>query len=82
MPIKYDYDNDENIVYSYPSGLISISDISEYFNRLTENPNVGSDFIEIVNLDEVTEFKFSYKDALQLPDLFMGLKNKVLLQFS
>ena len=76
MPIKYDYDKDKNIVYSYPSGLILISDISEYFIKLLEDPNVGSDFFEIINLDEVTEFKFSYKEALPLPDLFAGLKNK------
>ncbi len=76
MPIKYDYDKDKNIVYSYPSGLILISDISEYFIKLLEDPNVGSDFFEIINLDEVTEFKFSYKEALHLPDLFAGLKNK------
>ena len=30
MPINYDYDKDKNIVYSYPSGLISMSDITEY----------------------------------------------------
>ncbi len=35
-----------------------------------------NDFIEIVNFEEVTEFKFSYKEALQLPDLFAGLNNK------
>ncbi len=76
MPIKYDYDKNKNIVYSYPSGLISMSDITEYFNKLVEDPNVESDFIEIANLNEVTEFKFSYKDALQLPNLFAGVKNK------
>ncbi len=75
MLIKYDYDKDKKIVYSYPSGLISMSDIAEYFNKLVEDPNVGSDFIEIANLNEVTEFKFSYKEALQLPDLFAGVKN-------
>ena len=76
MPIKYDYDKNKNIVYSYPSGLISISDISEYFNKLVEDPNVESDFIEIANLHEVTEFKISYKEALQLPDLFAEVNNK------
>ena len=76
MPIKYDYDRNKNIVYSYSSGLISMSDISEYFNKLVEDPNVRSDFIEIASLDEVTEFRFSYKEALQLPHLFAGVKNK------
>jgi len=76
MPIKYDYDKNKNIVYSYPSGLISISDIAEYFNKLVEDPNVEKDFIEIANLSEVTEFKISYKEALQLPNLFAEVKNK------
>ena len=48
----------------------------KYFNKLLEDPNVKNDFIEIVNFEEVTEFKFSYKEALQLPDLFAGLNNK------
>jgi len=76
MPIKYDNDKNKNIVYSYPSGLISMSEITEYFNKLVKDPNVGSDFIEIANLNEVTEFKFSYKEALQLPNLFAEIKNK------
>jgi hypothetical protein len=76
MPIKYDYDQNTNIVYSYPSGQIVLSEVSQYFNKLLEDPNVKNDFIEIVNFDEVTEFKFSYKEALQLPDLFAGLNNK------
>jgi hypothetical protein len=50
MPIKYDYDKNKNIVYSYPSGLISISDLAEYFNKLVEDPNVEKGFIEIANL--------------------------------
>lgn len=76
MPIKYDYDQNTNIVYSYPSGQIVLSEVSQYFNKLLEDPNVKNDFIEIVNFEEVTEFKFSYKEALQLPDLFAGLNNK------
>jgi len=76
MPINYEYDKDKNIVYSYPSGLISISDIAEYFNKLVEDPNVEKGFIEIANLNEVTEFKISYKEALQLPNLFADVKNK------
>ena len=76
MPIKYDYDKNKNIVCSKPSGLISISDIAEYFNKLVEDPNVEKGFIEIANLSEVTEFKISYKEALQLPNLFAEVKNK------
>ena len=76
MPIKYDYDKDKNIVFSYPSGLIYMSDITEYFNKMVEDPNVESDFIEIANLNEITEFKFSYKEASQLPNLFAEVKNK------
>jgi hypothetical protein len=76
MPIRYDYDPKKNIVYSYPSGLVTISDLSEYFNKLAEDQSVESDFIEIADLDEVTEFKFSYSDALQLPNLFAEVKSK------
>ncbi len=76
MPIKDDYDKNKNIVYSYPSGLISMSEISEYFNKLVEDPNVEKGFIEIANLSEVTELKISYKEALQLPNLFAEVKNK------
>jgi len=74
MPIKYKYDRNTNIVYSHPSGLISISDISQYFNKLLEDQNVGNDFIEIVNLDEVNDFQFSYDEALHLPHLITELK--------
>ena len=80
MPIKYDYDKNKNIVYSYPSGLISMSDISEYFKKLVEDSNVQSDFIEVANLDGVTEFKFSYSDALRLPNLFADVKNKKIIR--
>ena len=80
MPIKYGYDKNKNIVYSYPSGLISISDISEYFNKLVEDPNVESDFVEIANLREVAEFKISYKEALQLPNLFAEVNKKKIIR--
>jgi hypothetical protein len=76
MPIKYECDTVKNIVYAYPSGLVSVSDISEYFDKLGEDPNVGNEFIEVANLEGVEEFKFSYNDALQLPNLFAGLKKK------
>ena len=76
MAIRYECDKDENIVYAYPSGLVSMSDISEYFQKLGEDPDVGNDFIEIANLEGVEEFNFSYSDALQLPNLFGELKNK------
>ena len=76
MPIKYDYDKEKNIVYGYPYGLVSMSDITQYFNKLVEDPNVESDFIEIANLREVAEFKISYKEALQLPNLFAEVNNK------
>ena len=75
MPIKYEYDREKNIVYGYPYGLVSMSDITQYFDNLVEDSKVGSDFIEIVNLDEVTEFRLSYKEALQLPDLFAKVNN-------
>ena len=76
MAIKYECDKDRNIVYAYPSGLVSMSDISKYFNELVEDPNVGNDFIEIASLEGVEEFKFSYSEALQLPNMFAKLKNK------
>lgn len=76
MPIKYEYDSEKNIVYSYSTGVISMSELTEYFRNLAEDPDVEDDFISIANLDGVKEFKFSYSDALQLPDLFTKMKSK------
>ena len=76
MAIKYEYDGDKNIVYSFTTGVVSISELTEYLNKLVEDPSVENDFIEIGNLDGVEECKFSYSDTLQLPDLFAEIKNK------
>ena len=76
MPIKYEYDGDKNIVYSYATGVVTISELTEYVNNLVEDQRVRNDFLEIANLDGVEEFKFTYSDTLQLPELFAEIKNK------
>lgn len=60
MPIKYDHDKERNSVYSNPSGIISKSDISKYFDEVAEDPNVANDFIEIVNRFPTINWYISY----------------------
>ena len=63
MPVAYTYDPKTNIVRARPTGVISVSDIEDYFRRITEDPAVASGFLEIAYFDGVEDFAFRFSQA-------------------
>ena len=37
MPVTYRYDEEKNALMTYPTGLLAIDEITEYFRRASED---------------------------------------------
>ena len=66
MPVSHRYDPKTNIVFTRPTGILSLPDISSYFGEVADNPRVAPGFIEVVFFDDVEDFAFSYTGAEQI----------------
>ena len=60
--MRYNYDVKEQTVTVHPRGVLGLSDILEYLNKLRDDPNVGTLKTEIVHFDDVTDFTITYSD--------------------
>ena len=61
MPVNYKYNSKSNIVDSFPEGEVSIPEITNHYMYISNNDEISNDFIEVVHLDNVTDFLFSYR---------------------
>ncbi len=59
MPMNYKYNSKSNIVDVFPEGEISIPEITNYYMDISNNDEISNDFVEVVHLDNVTDFLFS-----------------------
>ena len=74
--VKYNYDPQKNIVTVYPNEALSVFDISEYVQQILADSNIKTGFIDLVDFQEVNDFQFTYKEALNFPAIFNDLINK------
>ena len=76
MPIKYKYNSRSNIVDGFPEGEISIIEITNYYIDILNNDEISNDFIEVVHLDNVTDFQFSSQSFSDVTMSFKELLEK------
>ncbi len=62
MTIHYEYDADTQIVTVRPRGVLGLSDILGYLNRLGEDQGVGGIKTEIVFFEDVSDFTITYSE--------------------
>ena len=70
MPVTYRYDEEKNALMTYPTGLLAIDEITEYFRRASEDDAVAEGFVEVVHFDGVDDFEIRYSNAQVISDAY------------
>jgi hypothetical protein len=80
MQIRYEVTQDGTRINSYPEGVLDWETTSEYFNRLTADTRIKSGAIEIVHFTNVTDFKISYAESINITQEYQKPKEKMMIQ--
>ncbi len=75
MPINFKYDNDTNTLYLKVTGILKSSEIIDYFNNLLNENFLKKGFVEVVDLNETTDFVLRYSDLSIIEELTKKLNN-------
>lgn len=74
MPLRYEYDRQENILHTYCSEKISSADILTHFQEIATDPAIRNNYIEVVHFSETSEICFSADQASLFPEHYARLK--------
>ena len=75
MPVNYEYDPNLNIVQTRPYGELSTLEVGAYFKEVLNNGEVRTEFVEVVNFENVENFLFSSDEASTITRLYKELKD-------
>jgi hypothetical protein len=75
MPINFKYDNDTNTLYLKVTGILKSSEIIDYFNNLLNGNSLKKGFVEVVDLNETTDFVLRYSDLSLIEELTKRLND-------
>ena len=75
MPINFKYDNDMNTLYLKVTGILKSSEIIDYFNKLLNENFLKKGFVEVVDLNEASDFVLCYSDLSIIKELTKKLNN-------
>lgn len=73
MPIKYTYNQNENIVRGEAAGRLSIGEIETYAKNLLFNSDIKPGFIEILDLKGVMDFDFTFETGRKIINIYRQL---------
>ena len=76
MPVRYEYDQDQNIVNTYPYGELCTLEIADYFKEMIEDDEIRIGFIEVVHFKDVENFRFSYNEAEYILKTYNSLNDE------
>ena len=78
MPVTYNYDSENRILHCQVGGELLISEVVEYFRTAYQDERIQDGSIEVVHLDQVSEFNVRAQDVRdvepQLRDYLVGGK--------
>ena len=73
MPLKYTYNEEENMVKVEATGKLAIAEIESYAMGLLASPDIKQGFIEILNLRGVRDFDFTFDSGRRLSQIYYKL---------
>lgn len=76
MPVSYTYNAARHTLDCVASGVVVISDVVAYFDAAGVDDDVAHGAIEVVYLDAVTDFRFSYQESRVIRDRVSELRKK------
>jgi hypothetical protein len=62
MPVTFRYDPNANVVFTRPTGVLTLADISAYFGEVSGSSEIAPHFVEVVLFDDVEDFAFKYTE--------------------
>lgn len=75
--IQYTYDHQSNSINTYPSGVLIVPDILEYFEILSTDASILPNAKELVNFIGLDDIEISFLSTLSLKAGFLRMKDKV-----
>ena len=69
MPIKYKYNSENNVVYTYGIGEVTACELEEYFQTILDDSQIKDNFWEIINTSAVTNVTITFTDCIMLLSL-------------
>ena len=76
MPLRYKYDQDQNIVNTYAYGELSTLEIADYFIEMIKDDDIRMGFIELVHFEDVENFLISYNEAENILKAYNALNEE------
>ena len=76
MPLKHSYLPEENIIKVEALGELTISEIETYLNAVFNNDEIKNGYIEMLNLQGVVDFNFSFQCGRKVHKLYLKLFQK------
>ena len=76
MPLRYEYNQDQNIVNTYPYAELSTLEIADYFKEMIKDDEIRIGFIEVVHFKDVENFRFSYNEAESILKAYNALNDE------
>ncbi|MDH5299222.1 MAG: hypothetical protein OEV91_09415 [Desulfobulbaceae bacterium] len=73
MPAKYAYDTEGNILHTYHSGILTVSDFCHHFQAIIRDNKTRRGYIEVVHLHEVIDFAFTSREAVAIIECFQAM---------
>ena len=69
MPVTYDYDPESRILHCQVGGELLISEVVDYFRTAYQDTRIQAGSVEVVYLDQVSEFKLRAQDIRDVEPL-------------
>ena len=75
MPIGYKVSQDGKRIDVIPKGVLDTDQTIDYFKKLSTDPSIKPNAIEIVDFSEVTDFKISYLESQNITQSYQQPKS-------
>lgn len=63
MSIEYKVSQNGKRIDAFPKGVLDINQTNNYFERLKNDSSLKPNVIEIVDFNEITDFKISFHES-------------------
>ncbi len=75
MPIYYSYDEKSNLVHSFAMSDCASSEFVENIKNIAQCNDINDGYVELVDLEQVSELNIAPDELKQLKDAFNECKN-------
>ena len=74
MPITYSFDQERQLILTKVTGVLTIAQTEDYFERLQQDCDCPGQAIEIVDFSDVSDFEIHYNEMSEITRRYQGTK--------